>query len=179
MIKYFLLQILFFYICVELNASTDSIPLHHIIISEKNNYKITIYDDLHLIRKRTLFVAGVSIISGISYGIHETVVHKPFRIPENWNMQWWDARESWKNKYKNNDPRQGQAFPGSMGAFVWVTDAKHLFGGIYRVSMFASGVVAVIGEKRPLRHYIAQAFVSGLFFSVGFSSIYYTNIIFK
>lgn len=39
----------------------------------------------------------------------------------------WDPKVSWKNKYKNKDPKQGPKFPGSTGAFVFTTDGWHLF----------------------------------------------------
>jgi hypothetical protein len=149
----------------------------HAVRTEKATWYIQ--DEVGLLRKKTLLNIGVSFSTGVFYGIHETVVHKPFRIPDNWNRQWWDSRESWKNKYRNGDPNQGQAFPGSMGLLVWPTDAKHLFGGLYRVGMFGSGVTISIGEKRPVRYYLAQAVVSGLSFSAGFALVNNTNLIFK
>ena len=42
---------------------------------------------------------------------------------------------SWKNKYKNNDPEAGPRFPGSTTFFVFVTDLWHLSQMLWRVSM--------------------------------------------
>lgn len=39
----------------------------------------------------------------------------------------WFAKDSWKNKYKNRDKKQGRKFPGSTTIFVFVTDGWHFF----------------------------------------------------
>ena len=137
-----------------------------------------IYFDRGLFNKRTGIAAGLSFASGVCYGIHETVVHHPSRIPEGWNKQWWDASESWRNKYKDGDPEAGPAFPGSRGALVWTTDAKHLFGAGYRVTLFGAGVTIGLGEKRKVKHYLRDALVSALAFQAGFYLTYNTRIIF-
>jgi len=38
----------------------------------------------------------------------------------------WNPAISWKNKWKNGDPNQGERFPGSSTALVFLTDAWHL-----------------------------------------------------
>ena len=40
---------------------------------------------------------------------------------------WFDPRVSWKNKWKNGDRTQGEAFPLSSTALVPLTDAWHCF----------------------------------------------------
>lgn len=40
---------------------------------------------------------------------------------------WLDPQVSWKNKWKNGDPKQGDAFFLSSTALVATTDAWHLF----------------------------------------------------
>lgn len=39
---------------------------------------------------------------------------------------YWKMSESWKNKYKNRDISQGEAFLGSTTIFVALTDGWHL-----------------------------------------------------
>ena len=41
------------------------------------------------------------------------------------HRQWLDPRLSWHNKWKNGDPKQGEAFPLSSSALVGLTDAWH------------------------------------------------------
>lgn len=157
--------------------TTDWQPQGRIIRNERATLEV--FDDLGLLRKRTLWTAGISFASGLCYGIHETVVHKPFRIPDTWNRQWWDSRESWRNKYEGGDPANGAAFPGSRGALVWTTDAKHLFGAGYRVTMFGAGATVAIGQRRRFRDYAKDAFVSAVCFQCGFWIVNNTNLIFR
>lgn len=42
------------------------------------------------------------------------------------NSQWINPSLSWKNKWKNGDPNQGEKFLGSSTIFVFVTDLWHL-----------------------------------------------------
>lgn len=48
--------------------------------------------------------------------------------------QWYNGMESWKLKYKNQDPQQGAAFFGSTTVFVMFTDAPHLSNSISHMS---------------------------------------------
>lgn len=54
---------------------------------------------------------------------------------------WWDPDLSWSNKYKNNDPKQGEKFPGSTTLFVAVTDGWHFIKFLRDV--FTSATLAV------------------------------------
>lgn len=115
---------------------------------------------------------GLALASGVAYGIHETVVHHPYRIPASWDRQWWDASVSWTNKYAAGDPARGEKFPLSTTALAWATDAKHAFGTAHRITLFSAGVTITIGEKRPTWHYFADAALSAAAFGIGFHSMY-------
>jgi hypothetical protein len=41
------------------------------------------------------------------------------------NQQWINPSISWKNKWKNGDPTQGEKFLGSSTVFVFITDLWH------------------------------------------------------
>ena len=41
------------------------------------------------------------------------------------HRQWLDPRLSWHNKWRNGDPKQGEAFPLSSTSLVALTDAWH------------------------------------------------------
>jgi len=43
---------------------------------------------------------------------------------------WWDPAQSWRNKWKDGDPKRGEAFPFSSTALVATTDAWHFFKAI-------------------------------------------------
>ena len=50
-----------------------------------------------------------------------------FRLPAQLRGDsFWDPKISWRNKWKNGDPAQGERFPGSSTIFVFLTDAWHL-----------------------------------------------------
>lgn len=113
--------------------------------------------------KHALIPAALSFQSGAFYGVHETVVHHPDRIPERWNKQWWDNRLSWTNK--------GETFIGkTIGSFG--SDAKHTFGPLHRWHLFGAGLSIGIGQKRKWWHYAIDAGVSFVAFSAGFHSVY-------
>lgn len=41
------------------------------------------------------------------------------------------SQSSWRNKYKNGEPKQGERFFGSSTVFVMFTDGWHLFNFLY------------------------------------------------
>jgi len=126
--------------------------------------------------KPRVYSVVLSAFSGASYGVHETVVHHPYRIPKSWDQQYWDARISWTNKYAEDG---SEKFFGSTTFLAWTTDAKHLFGTVHRATLFGAGVTIGIGEKRPVWHYLCDAGLSFVAFSIGFHSVYSTDIIFN
>lgn len=113
--------------------------------------------------KRAAAGAGLAALSGACYGVHETVVHHPSRIPPSWDKQWWDSRVSWTNKGTN---LWGSTF-GSFGS-----DAKHTFGPIHRWTLYGAAVVLTIGERRPPWSYLADVGISFVAFSLGFHGTY-------
>ena len=40
-------------------------------------------------------------------------------------QQWFRPTLSWRNKWKNGDPNEGERFLGSSTVFVWLTDFRH------------------------------------------------------
>lgn len=57
---------------------------------------------------------------------------------------WFNQSEGWKNKYKDRDPAQGRAFPGSLTWLVWVTDAWHFFQMIMLTCMQVAVIIPII-----------------------------------
>lgn len=54
---------------------------------------------------------------------------------------WWDKSTSWRNKWKNGDPANGEAFPGSSTVLVFTTDAWHLFNMVQYTAFFLAVVL--------------------------------------
>ncbi len=44
-----------------------------------------------------------------------------------------NMKDTWKNKWKNGDPKQGERFPLSSTAFVWLTDFFHFIKAVNMV----------------------------------------------
>jgi len=54
---------------------------------------------------------------------------------------WWYMGASWKMKYKNNDPSQGEKFLGSTSVFSFACDGWHLFQFFFLNTMIAAIVL--------------------------------------
>ena len=126
--------------------------------------------------KGAILPASLSLFAGACYGVHETVVHHPDRIPEGWNQQWWDGRQSWRNKYKDGDPAKGPKW----FAAEYITfgqDAKHTFATGYRYSTLAAGITIGLGQKRPVKYYLYDIGISVAASAIGFHTTY--SILFR
>ena len=53
---------------------------------------------------------------------------------------WWNPQKSWKFKWKNGDPKQGEKFWLSSTWLVWTTDAWHLFKSLMEMSLLVAVV---------------------------------------
>lgn len=52
--------------------------------------------------------------------------------------QFWDNTLAWSNKWKNNDPKQGEKFPGSSTVLVTFMDGWHLVKFCWLAHLFAT-----------------------------------------
>lgn len=121
--------------------------------------------------KKTAWVAGIGLFRGFVWGTRE-VIHYWYsdfqrRFP-NANPGFWNPDQSWTNKYKNGDEKQGEAFPLSTTALVPFTDASHLTAALNSASLVGMGIVITIGEKRPWYYYLIDAGVGFISSGIGF-----------
>lgn len=78
-------------------------------------------------------------IAGLSKAIQDKLMFHYYQsVFSKWNETFWNPSISWRNKYKNYDPKQGQRFPLSTTLFVVFTDAWHLFDSIRNNSLMLS-----------------------------------------
>lgn len=61
---------------------------------------------------------------------------------------------SWKNKYKNGDPKQGDKFFLSSTLLAWTTDAFHFFQMLMLNSIFVSMAMSSHISKYPIADFI-------------------------
>lgn len=80
-----------------------------------------------------VFLAGVckAVMDTLQFHYDKSVFESP-------NDGYWDTSLSWRNKYKNKDKEQGEAFWGSTTIFVAYTDGWHLFQSLFLGFIFLS-----------------------------------------
>lgn len=88
---------------------------------------------------------------------------------------YWNPSQSWKNKYENGDPAQGEKFFLSRSLLSPVTDGLHLMKGIRNVS-FVTAIVIPLGHGRhgnkSWDQYVFEVASSMVFYQIGFSAVY-------
>lgn len=92
------------------------------------------------------------------------------------DAQFWDAKKSAGNKWKNGDSQQGERFFLSSTALVWTTDGYHLTRMMRNCTMVA-GLTINIGDKKPFKQYLIEAVIYYFAYTAGFNLTY--NLIFK
>jgi hypothetical protein len=123
---------------------------------------------------------GSLYISGAARGAADALLFhydKFNRVHPNANNEICNPSESWKRKWKNGDPKQGEAFPGSSTFLVWTTDLWHGLSAASTIAGIGGTVIIVIGEKHKLVYYLKEIAIGYLFNRVGFYSTY--NFVYK
>lgn len=94
------------------------------------------------------------------------------KIQHHWSVSifsqlgpWYNPKESWRLKWKNGDPAQGERFPGSSTVFVFVTDFWHFAKWVMLKAIFAAMALALYGVW--WQRVVAFVVLHGVF-SVGF-----------
>lgn len=116
------------------------------------------------------------VFAGALEGLAETLKSHYYRFAQKYpsaNPGWWNPDESWRNKYKNGDPNQGEKFPGSTTFFVWLTDAYHMVR-TFRNACFMLAIV--LHASSPLPIWLDYLIHLGCY-QIGFTLVY--DIIFK
>ena len=96
----------------------------------------------------------------------DTIAHKGGGILP--NNSWWSMKESWRNKWKNGDPKQGEAFLGSSTVFVLLTDAWHFFQSIMLTCLIAP--IAIVSQINVPNVFNNTLITSMLIFVIGKAS---------
>lgn len=114
-------------------------------------------------------------IAGIAEGNREILRHD-YQAFKNWfpnaNENFWNPAYSWKNKWKNGDPSQGEKFFGSTGILVATTDGTHLWGSVRNIA-WTTSVTFKIGEKKKWYLYLVDAGTHWISYTAGFNLTYH------
>ncbi|HSI82338.1 MAG TPA: hypothetical protein VK970_01070 [Candidatus Methylacidiphilales bacterium] len=109
----------------------------------------------------------------ISFHYDSSVFASPQLLPY---RGWLDPRLSWRNKWRNGNRAEGEAFLLSSTAFVFVTDAWHLLKGIAKASL----ILALMAPFTLLYRlsvlswcgvYLALNLLSGIVFEMFFAGL--------
>ena len=117
--------------------------------------------------------SSLLFVSGMADGLAEACKYKTSGVLEvlPFDKQFIDPSVSWKNKWRNGDPAQGERFPLSSTALVGVTDMYHLSRTLRNVTMIA-GVTIQIGESKKWYYHIFDSVIYYLSYTLGFTLSY-------
>ena len=93
--------------------------------------------------------------------------------------EYWNPQDSWKNKWKNFDPKLGEKFKGSSTLFVFTTDAWHFFKFV-RTSLLFIGLPLLLWNHTEWISLLGLAalarVVFGITFTLGFDKIFKSDV---
>jgi len=82
-------------------------------------------------------IIALILVGAISKAVMDKIqFHFSSSIFKDKHPMFWDPRVSWKNKWKEGDYTQGEKFWLSSTVLVFLTDAWHLFQGIFLTAIF-------------------------------------------
>ena len=115
----------------------------------------------------TMFLAGAlnGVNQDLLFHYHEFENTFP-----NANPKFWDPRVSWRNKYENGDPLQGEAFPGSSTIFVGVTDGYH--ATVAARNIMITTTICLSPENRGWKPFVTRTLIYSLSYGLGFELVY-------
>ena len=124
----------------------------------------------------TLIILSVvfTVIAGISKAICDLSEEGKIKF---YKKTFWIKDLSWQNKWKNGDKKQGEKFWLSSRQLVWITDAWHLFGVLFRIS-FAVAYTCIGMLTTVSYFYLFGVVVAYILFATTFH-IFYTYKIFR
>jgi hypothetical protein len=119
----------------------------------------------------------LSVVFAILSGICKAVMDLSEESKIKGNPLFWHKNKSWQNKWKNGDKKQGEKFWLSSRQLVWITDAWHLFGVLFRIS-FAVAYTCIGMLTTVSYFYLFGVVVAYILFATAFH-IFYTFKIFR
>lgn len=114
-----------------------------------------------------IFLSGLfeSVMDTLQFHYDDSIFKKLI------NQRYWYPVFSWRNKWKNGDPKQGERFLGSSTIFVGLTDAWHTFKLLHNLTIFLGLFFISISQITILwmfLYFIIARIIFGLSFSLFF-----------
>ena len=117
---------------------------------------------------------GLIAIAGAANGIMDRIQHHYYTVPESWNEQFWNPKESWRNKWKQGDHTKGERFLFSSTFLVGLTDGWHLMKSIMlsAIALSITLLLTVDLFSNNIVNKIIIFFVVRTLFGLGFRLFY-------
>jgi hypothetical protein len=142
-----------------------------------NNLRVdTKTEERWRLNSNRLITGGLVFLAGASKGFNETLMfhwdafHKKFPGA---STSWFNPAESWKNKYQDGDPSQGQKFPFSTTMLVMTTDQYHLDNFINRTAWMSTIIIKMSEGRKSFKSYLFDMLYYTACHQAGFAMTYY------
>lgn len=125
--------------------------------------------------KREILPLSLVFLAGAADGLNQVLAYQYNSFKKafpNANDQFWSKEISFTNKYKNHDPLQGAAFPGSKGPFVFLTDGYHLTRFGERLFLAGAFSLKITGRKERWYLYILKGAIYWVVNRLAFCAVY-------
>ena len=106
------------------------------------------------------------ILAGVTEGVMDKLQfhYQVSKFKDFKNHLFWDPCHSWRNKYKNGNPEEGERFPLSTTLLVGFTDAWHFFKLLRNLFIFiAVFTLLIFGGKSIATSLLITALLRVLF----------------
>jgi len=123
-------------------------------------------------RKEVLPVTAM-FLAGALNGVNQDLLFHYYEFQNtfpNANPQFWNPDLSWRNKYMNGDPAQGEAFLGSSTIFVAATDGYHAMGAGRNLMITTS--ICLSPKTKGWKPFVKRTLLYSLSYGLGFELVY-------
>jgi hypothetical protein len=114
------------------------------------------------------------IIAGIAEGVMDTLQfhYQVSKFKDFKNHLFWDPYHSWRNKYKNGNPEEGERFRFSTTLLVGFTDAWHFFKLLRNLSIFIAVFTLLIFGGKSIATSLLLTALLRVVFGFAFTTMY-------
>jgi len=123
-------------------------------------------------KKEVLPVASM-FLAGAFNGVNQDLLfhyHEFQNTFPNADPQFWDPEVSWRNKYENGDPAQGEAFLGSNTVFAAFTDGYHATVAARNIMITTS--ICLSPKTKGWKPFVKRTLLYSLSYGLGFELVY-------
>ena len=113
----------------------------------------------------------IFLLAGYCEGMMDWLQFRLTPSHDMWRSMFWNPQYSWRNKWKNLDPSQGEAFWQSSRLLVGLTDGWHLMKLLRNLCIFL-GLLHIAICDITLFEAILTVVLCRVFYGVGFSTTF-------